>query len=235
MAGYTTIDSIQDIIKEEIASAINMPFSDSEDNSYVYIEINEFGQAPFNPVYEISATQGLSYTFLDISFHDPYLRIYDSLGNAISTNSESEDTESETYFYDQLHIQGELEYSLDIIKSWIPPYTGTFYVKPGWDQDSYYQLYQLTIMGKILPPPPYVDDRDRVFNWGESTYSNLFPSHTESQEVFGYYARIYSNGDALGEKDGNIYYYDGGSDGNGQIILVGEISDFLPQAVAAGF
>lgn len=83
---------------------------------------------------------------------------------------------------------------------------------------------------------PFVSAADRVFNWGESVYTDLFPEHQESQDdLFGYYARLYSNGDALGEKDGNIYYYDGGAGGSGEIVLVGATSDFLPQALAAGF
>lgn len=87
-----------------------------------------------------------------------------------------------------------------------------------------------------ITTPQTISDIDRVFNWGESIYTDLFPEHQESQDdVFGYYARIYSNGDALGEKDGSIYYYDGGAGGSGGVVLVGSISDFLPQAIAAGF
>lgn len=90
-----------------------------------------------------------------------------------------------------------------------------------------------------LPPPqslPVLSDADRVFNWGESAYSNLFPEHRDSQaDVFGYYARMYSNGDALGEKNNLIYYYDGGADGTGDIVMIGSVSDFLAQAVETGF
>lgn len=76
---------------------------------------------------------------------------------------------------------------------------------------------------------------DRLFNWAESVFTSLFPNHPASIEIAGYHARIYSNGDALGEKDGNIYYYDGGADGDDSITFVGTINDFLPSATLAGF
>ena len=71
---------------------------------------------------------------------------------------------------------------------------------------------------------------DRVFNWGEDVFASLFPNHPESQDIFGYHARIYENGNALGEQEGNIYFYDGDS-----IILVGTVESFLLDAIAAGF
>lgn len=76
---------------------------------------------------------------------------------------------------------------------------------------------------------------DIIFNWGENQYPDLFSDHPESLDVFGYYARIYSNGNAVGEQNNNIYFYDGGTDGTGDIVLVGTIASFLPLAISAGF
>lgn len=76
---------------------------------------------------------------------------------------------------------------------------------------------------------------DRIFNWGENHYSNLFSGHQESLDILGYYARMYANGNAIGAQNDNIYYYDGGTDGTGNITLVGTIADFLPYAISAGF
>lgn len=88
------------------------------------------------------------------------------------------------------------------------------------------------IFSTDLPTTKSVSDADRIFNWGESTYSSLLPEHQASMsDVFGYYARIYSNGHAVGEKDGNIYYYAG----SGEIVMVGTTVDLLQQAVTAGF
>ncbi|MCW5619138.1 MAG: hypothetical protein KIS65_08030, partial [Nitrosomonas sp.] len=83
----------------------------------------------------------------------------------------------------------------------------------------------------IIPPDlSTLPIADRLYNWAESVHPNLFPNHPDSQDAFGYYARIYENGHALGEQDDHIYYYDGNS-----IVLVGTVDDFLPDAVAAGF
>jgi len=83
-----------------------------------------------------------------------------------------------------------------------------------------------------LIPPDFstLPTTDRLYNWAESIYSDLFPNHPASQDVFGYYARVYENGNALGEQDDHIYFYDGNS-----IELVGTVNDFLPDAMAAGF
>lgn len=71
---------------------------------------------------------------------------------------------------------------------------------------------------------------DRLFDWAEITFADLFPNHAASQEIEGYHARIYESGNALGERNGNIYFYDSHS-----ITLVGTVDDFLPNAIAAGF
>jgi len=76
---------------------------------------------------------------------------------------------------------------------------------------------------------------DRIFNWGESHFSDLLPDHVESFDVFGYYARLYGNGNAVGEQNGNIYFYDGGANGTGEISWVGTTDDFMPFAISAGF
>ncbi len=73
---------------------------------------------------------------------------------------------------------------------------------------------------------------DRIFSWGENRYPQLFPDHPQSQDILGYHARIYANGNALGEQQGNIYFYAG--PGN-EIVLVGSTDSFLSQAITAGF
>ncbi len=90
-----------------------------------------------------------------------------------------------------------------------------------------------TVQAPSLPEP--LPSVERIFNWGENRHPDLFPDHPESLDVFGYHARIYSNGNAIGEQKGNIYYYDGGADGTGNIVLVGTLADFLPQAILTGY
>lgn len=79
------------------------------------------------------------------------------------------------------------------------------------------------------------DDIDRIFNWGEDAYSDKLPESQESVVIFDYYARMYSNGDAVGERDGNIYHYDGGEDGTQEITLVGTVEHLLDLAASNGF
>lgn len=82
----------------------------------------------------------------------------------------------------------------------------------------------------ITPDPSTFLPADRVFNWAENIYPSLFSNHPVSQEIEGYYARLYENGNALGELNENIYFY------NGQTItLVGSLNDFLPEAIETGF
>lgn len=81
-----------------------------------------------------------------------------------------------------------------------------------------------------IPDPSTLLSADRLYNWAESVYPDLFPDNPVSMEISGYYARIYENGNGLGEQSSNIYFYDGHS-----IALVGTIDDFLSGAIAAGF
>ncbi|MBA3756526.1 MAG: Ig-like domain-containing protein [Nitrosomonas sp.] len=96
--------------------------------------------------------------------------------------------------------------------------------------------YSFTTKTQIPDIPPNITlSIDSIFNWGENQYPDLFSDHPKSLDVFGYYARIYSNGNAIGEQNNNIYFYDGGTDGIGDIVLVGTIAGFLPLAISAEF
>ncbi len=66
----------------------------------------------------------------------------------------------------------------------------------------------------------YHQDCDDLFNWGEGAYKNVMPTHKDSYAIENYYARIYDNGQAVGEKNGNIYHYDGDD-----INLVGTVEE----------
>lgn len=135
--------------------------------------------------------------------------IYKSSGGLVDT----------TYGYD------DIAFTVQSNDSYYAQVTGSYGI------DKQYSLYY-TYDGPI----PFASDVDRVFNWGEIAYSNLFPEHRDSQaDVFGYYARMYSNGDALGEKNNLIYYYDISAGETGDIVMVGSVSDFFSQAVEAGF
>jgi endo-1,3-1,4-beta-glycanase ExoK len=74
-------------------------------------------------------------------------------------------------------------------------------------------------------------DAERIFDWAESNFHDLLPEHAETQQVSGFNARIYSSGNAIGEKEGNLYSYIPGQ----EIRLVGSVNEILPQAEIMGF
>ena len=71
---------------------------------------------------------------------------------------------------------------------------------------------------------------DRILDWGEAAFSNILPEQNESRDIWGYYARTYSNGNSLGEKDENIYFHDGSD-----ITVVGTVDSLLFLAELGGF
>lgn len=81
-----------------------------------------------------------------------------------------------------------------------------------------------------ISPYPTMPSADRLFNWAENVYPDLFPNHPASYTHNDYRVRYYENGNALGEQNDSIYFYDGHF-----IALVGTVNDFLPDAAAAGF
>jgi hypothetical protein len=76
-------------------------------------------------------------------------------------------------------------------------------------------------------------DSNRAFNWAESAYSGyLSPGPSASGSGLGYYYRYYAGTNSyVGTKDGGVYYM--GSDG--VIQSLGPLSNFTPQARAAGY
>lgn len=76
---------------------------------------------------------------------------------------------------------------------------------------------------------------DRVFNWGEATYTTLFqPAGNMSAEAGGYYYRYYPNTAAyLASKGGRIYYL--GPASKNVIVDVGSEADLLSTATTAGY
>lgn len=229
MAAYTTIDYLPDLTLTEIASAQSIAFapytpsvsSIGWDSLAQYNTSEDY--AILRDIFVFQGKEGATYDIYSFSYFDPYiLELFDDKGNVIAVD-------------DRTGTEG-----MDHIK-YVAPYTGNFYINASWHQgtaaNKFVRIaaYEDIDTAHGSTPTPVVNDVDRIFNWAEQSYSDLFPSHPESQSIFGYYARIYSNGDALGEKDGNIYYYDGGTNGTGETVLVGVIADYLPQAATAGF
>lgn len=240
MTNNETIDTIPDLIDSQISAATRLEFSVYSldgggslgwDNRANY----STNSTMKSPIFVFDGKVGATYDISSsIGWDEPAASVilYDNNGDAVAKSTEQ-------------------SIGSDYIWNFVAPYAGDYYIRSTWDSPTNIDNISVyedvdTIPVDPLPPvitdpvdQPVIDpvsDIDRIYNWGESIYTDLFPEHQESQDdVFGYYARLYPNGDALGEKDGGIYYYDGGAGGSGEVVLVGGISDFLPQAIAAGF
>ena len=82
----------------------------------------------------------------------------------------------------------------------------------------------------LTPPsqPAGTTDSDRIFDWGESMYPQLFGSHSTSQNVGGYYLRQYPGTNVgLATLNGRLYFYAGRPE-EGMLDL-GAVSDWLNQ------
>lgn len=179
--------------------------------------------------FQISLTAGKTYKVQAVSEDiTPYIALYDINGIFLDAN----------FTHTLTQFGGDLDFTA--------AETGTYYLgvsdinfgvilrKYGRDSNIPEESveghntgnYTISVLGEnnsLLPA-------DRIFDWAESLFPELLPNHPESVEIYGYYARIYDNGNAVGEQDNNLYFYDGNS-----IILVGAVDNFLQDAIASGF
>lgn len=125
MASYTTLDNLRDLTASQMSGAGELtfePFLSSEvlgwDNRTVVSGHER--NAILHSIYSFNAKEGATYNIISNSEFDPLTRIYDSQGNAIFKNIESDDPGGS---------------SADIILGWIAPYTGTYYIDAGWQQN----------------------------------------------------------------------------------------------------
>ncbi|AEJ00202.1 hypothetical protein Nit79A3_0308 [Nitrosomonas sp. Is79A3] len=98
------------------------------------------------------------------------------------------------------------------------------------DYNNIFQAYSDNSIS-IVPVNPFESKDDSVFNWAENRLPSYFSEHQPSHNISGYYARMYSDGFAVGEKDGNIYV----AFSDGPIELVGSVDSYYSVASAAGF
>lgn len=75
-------------------------------------------------------------------------------------------------------------------------------------------------------------DSDRVFNWAEKMFPSFFPKGPATQTYDKYTYRRYSNGNYLVTSNGRVIVHNG-RDWN--LMDVGALANFLPNAIAAGF
>lgn len=157
------------------------------------------------------ATKGATYQVFSTSFFDPFiLRVSDL--NGLNIAFDAGDIYS-PYGID--HVQFKAGYN------------GDYYAAASWDQGS--AKGNALVSLQIYEDLDTAIDYDRIFNWAEDQFNILLPGDSHTQYIDGYNARLYGN-HAVGERDGEIYYYDGDN-----IEHVGQISDFIGQAVSSGY
>ncbi len=172
--------------------------------------------------FKLSLTAGHTYEFrLDSEEFIPFFALYDSDGSAIYGNQGIFPVTS----------GGNLDFTAIN--------TDTYYLDVGASLGSRGQVisdggdYTVFVSEDSSSLRPSVD---QIFNWAESIFREQLPTNvfrndqSESAEILGYYARIYDNGNAVGELDENLYFYNGDS-----IVLVGTVNDYLSDAIDAGF
>ncbi len=234
MLDYDTLDHLPDLPADNPAPASLIFRTYVENGTFhgVFDNIAESYAGIFlTDLAFFAANKGATYSVLSESFFDPdLLKVYDHLGNAIAADEENT-------VIDPSHAlrHGFFDFpdaSYDVV-TFVAPYTGKYFVDADWQQGSTTdeQLVSLKVYEDLDTIP--ASDIDRIYDWGESQYTELLPEHQRSVDnVFGYYARLYSNGNALGEKNDNLYFYSAETD---QIILLGTTSDFIETAELAGF
>ena len=123
MPTYTTLDYLPDLTSTAMASATALTLMSytptlsniTWDNS-AYSIVTTNGAIS---TYRWTGMAGATYDLFSTSYYDPsYIRIYDSLGNAIATDTES-----------LLDATG-----YDTLFNFVAPYSGTYYVNAGWNQ-----------------------------------------------------------------------------------------------------
>lgn len=110
-----------------------------------------------------------------------------------------------------------------------------------------HELYRATVHGAYLTGQREADriiaargnstaqsDADRLMNWAESIFPTLFsPRGVPSAQIAIYNYRYYPTSNSyLGVDNNNAVFY---LPPGGQLVMVGALSQFLPQALAAGF
>lgn len=213
------LELIPELTQSERQSATKITFNNTNgetDIDFIGLVDGFRSIAPTN-AYKFVALEGETYSFLSVSFFPPFLRVYGPDGTALAAKSDEMDEFYRPILHDKIASVPNYEY--DYIHEWEAPQTGTFFIKPGWSQGNFNSYFAILIDKDTDTSTSNIND---LFDYGEATYPDLFPEHQNSQnyDELGYYARFYSNGFALGEKDGDIYLYDGND-----IKLIGSAND----------
>ena len=142
MSNYATLDHLPDLTFSEMAWARTLAFEPHFAAGTGWDRVA--GVTGFNSgallhsIYKFTAVAGATYDLFSTSYFDPFLlRVFDSQGNAIVANHESDDGAP-------IVLSG-VGYDQDVIFNWVAPYSGTYYVEASWNQGNFYKYYSLSI------------------------------------------------------------------------------------------
>lgn len=144
MNTYTTLDQWPDLTLNQMATAITLTFMPLQlagaDWDRMAIVQGDTAFPLRQSLFKFTATQGATYDLFSSGVFDPFmLRIYDHQGNAIVANSEGDDGQP---IY--LPVAGGF-LDQDVIRNWVAPYSGTFYVDASWTHAGIFRFHSLTI------------------------------------------------------------------------------------------
>lgn len=256
---YETIDYLLDLSQSKINAAKTLSFEPYEPTGVIDSDLLEWDfkasyytsedYAILHDEFVFDGKEGATYDIFSRSFFDPFiLLLYDNLGNVIATDENKGSYGSDIIFdfvapytgkyyinasWDQgiadahKFVSVSVYEDVDTIPAVPPPTLPPLIEEPGLQPD--------TGRDNSKAGSTVIDNRDKIFNWAEHFFPDLLPESSESIEIFGYYARTYSNGNAVGAKDGSIYFYNGSEGASDNLSLVGSVTGFLFQAVNDGF
>jgi serralysin len=142
MSNYATLDHLPDLTFSQMVWARSLAFQPHFAAGTGWDRVASVNglnsNALLHSVYKFTAVAGATYDLFSTSYFDPFLlRIFDSQGNAIVANHESDDGAP-------MYLSG-VSYDQDVIFNWVAPYSGTYYVEASWNQGSFFKYYSLNI------------------------------------------------------------------------------------------
>ena len=138
MPTYATLDYLPDLNSSAMANAVGLNFRPytptlsgiTWDNSAFSIATSIGASSMFR----WTGTAGATYDFFSTSYYDPSaIRVYDNLGNAVATDTES--------LFDTA--------GSDNLFNFVAPYSGTYFVSAGWSQSVLSPLATVSIYENI--------------------------------------------------------------------------------------
>jgi len=191
MLPYSTIFGTK-LSKSDMADASALTLK-AYSGSWDQIAQDEGTRANPPTVYKIELTAGGLYDLLAATYNDPNnLTIYDQYGNIMLVNDEKDDPAWGLTLSD-------VNYKVDIIQKFLAPYSGVYYIKPGYLPGSASPFYvtevvadlkNLSVMHapKVGAAPTTIDwMEDKLFNYTLPT--NAFTDQ-DANTTLTYYATM---------------------------------------------